>query len=168
MMKQKKHTTYGVKISSCLAICALVIACGYSKQCKAPEDMGTAAQMTNMKAEKAYQQMALYIQEGFRTYDIKGTYKAYFGPMEDNYYEDGPFSVDILLNGTDGSWMERIHCSYNREKDWFTFSGSFEPIFTKDTYYYKLIRGYFETDSDSDFVKEMLEDHIYTTEISKT
>ncbi len=53
----------------------------------------------------AYEQMALYIQEGFRIYGIEDVYQAYFGPIEE---EEELFSCDILLEGEGELWSEYI------------------------------------------------------------
>lgn len=107
----------------------------------------------------AYQQMTLYIQEGFRTYEVEGTYQAYFQEIEK--LDDGTFECSILLEGkeTDELWSEEVAYSYDEENAWYTFEGIFEPIFTKDPF-----EGVSE---DSDFVKEVRKNHVYSAEIAK-
>lgn len=155
--------SYGRKFCSCLALCALVFACGRGGLTQTP-----AFEAPKEAKEDAYQQMALYIQEGFRTYDIAGTYHAYFDSIDDADFADGTGCViDILLEGNNGFWMERLRCSYDAENDWYTFKGIFEPIFTKNTWYYEY-NGHYDADSDADYVKKMLENPAYITTISKT
>ena len=46
-------------------------------------EMGTEdSQAASSELAGAYQQMAMYIQEGFRMYHVEGEYQAYFGPIE--------------------------------------------------------------------------------------
>ena len=103
----------------------------------------------------AYQQMALYIQEGFRMYHVEGEYQAYFGPIESDVsgiWVDGNyigmwdetlgrwkepdseyFSCDILLEGESGQWREEIAFTYDAEADWYAFYGQYEPLFSGDS-----------------------------------
>ena len=48
-----------------------------------PEKVPEAAPGLSAEETDAYEQMALYIQEGFRVYGIEGAYQAYFGPIEE-------------------------------------------------------------------------------------
>ncbi len=77
----------------------------------------------------AYEQMALYIQEGFRIYGIEDVYQAYFGPIEE---EEELFSCDILLEGEGELWSEYISYTMDTENAWYTFRGQHEPIFSGD------------------------------------
>lgn len=45
----------------------------------------------------AYQQIAMYIQEGFRMYHVEGEYQAYFGPIE---------------GGASGVWVDGCYVEY--------------------------------------------------------
>ena len=105
----------------------------------------------------AYQQMALYIQEGFRMYHVEGEYQAYFGPIESDVsgiWVDGNyigmwdetlgrwkepdreyFSCDILLEGESGQWREEMAFTYDAEADWYAFYGQYEPLFSGDSFY---------------------------------
>lgn len=108
------------------------------------EDSQTAAS----ELSGAYQQMAMYIQEGFRTYYVEGEYQAYFGPIEggaSGIWVDGSyismrdktdseyFCCDILLEGESGQWREEMAFTYDAEADWYVFSSQYEPLFTGDS-----------------------------------
>lgn len=164
--------SYGVRGVSCLALalccgCALLAGCAdagteHEEMPDAEhEEIPDAETKTAKTAEQAdaYQQMTLYIQEGFRTYDVEGTYQAYFQEIET--LDDGTFECSILLEGkeTDELWSEQVAYSYDAENAWYTFEGIFEPIFTKDPF-----EGVSE---DSDFVKDMHKNHVYSAEIAK-
>ena len=56
----------------------------------------------------AYQQMALYIQEGFRMYHVEGE---------------------------SGQWREEMAFTYDAEADWYAFYGQYEPLFSGDSFY---------------------------------
>lgn len=98
----------------------------------------------------AYRQMAMYIQEGFRTYHVEGEYQAYFGPIEggaSGIWVDGSyvgkgdetdgvyFYCDILLEGESGQWSEGVAFTYDAEEDWYVFSGQYEPLFVGDSFW---------------------------------
>lgn len=142
----KRIIIYGIAFCFCLALCILPA----DSSAKLPPEQ-----------KDAYQQMSLYIQEGFRTYHIDDTYQAYFASIEDS--EKG--TCDILLEGENEWWEERIAYSYDAENGWYTFEGVFEPIFTQDRSFYKF-RGY-EIDQDADFVANMRKTYVYSAEISK-
>lgn len=186
-----KKMRYGILYSFCLvAGCALAAGCGDTGQAEAgtilEQEMIDKSDVTESTVEEAsgagavdeaeqnaekaltqltpeqldaYQQMTLYIQEGFRTYHIEDTYQAYFQEMEN--LDDGTCECSILLEGqgSDELWYEQIACSYDAENEWYRFEGVFEPIFV-DAFYDGL-------DEDSDFVKNVRENYVYTTEISK-
>ena len=103
-----------------------------------------------------YQQIALYLQEGFRKYNIEGVYQLYFEYIDesktDNY-------CTMLLEGDKSFWEERISYTYDEESKWYTFRGQYEPIFAK--------ADYLEKYENSSFVTEMKENYIYQTQISK-
>lgn len=87
---------------------------------------------TGISAEESdiYQQMALFIQEGFRRYGIEGMYHAYFGPTEE---EEEKFSCSILLEGEEELWKEVITYTADAERAWYVFEGEDERIFSKDS-----------------------------------
>lgn len=84
-----------------------------------------------MSAEESdlYEQMALFIQEGFRRYGIEGTYQAYFGPTQE---EEERFSCSILLEGEEELWKEVITYTADAERAWYVFEGEDERILSKD------------------------------------
>lgn len=144
----------------CLGICALTAGCGYTGTADAskqkPEGKAAAEELSDLafEQEDAYQQMALYIQEGLRTYDIEGTYQVYFGEL-------GKSVCEILLEGENEWWEERISCSYDAENGWYTFRGEYEPIFRENPFIWEQLA------EDSDYVKKMRENYVYSTQISK-
>lgn len=96
----------------------------------------------------AYQQMAMYIQEGFRIYHVEGEYQAYFGPIKggasgiwvDGRYvgmwdetDSNYFTCDILLEGEGDQWREELAFTYDAEADWYVFSSQYEPLFAGDS-----------------------------------
>ena len=103
-----------------------------------------------------YQQIALYLQEGFRKYNIEGIYQLYFDYIDesktDNY-------CTMLLEGENTFWEENIYYTYDEESGWYTFHGQYEPIFAK--------ADYLEKYENSSFVTEMKENYVYQTQISK-
>lgn len=103
-----------------------------------------------------YQQMSLYLQEGFRIYGIEGSYQVYFAPVEEGRYG---FECNILLEGEGKLWDERFLYDYDEETGWYTFVGVYEPIFAKDT----LWSAY----ESSSFVKDMKENYLYKTWLTK-
>lgn len=96
------------------------------KQTEEPTEIATG-----ISAEESdiYQQMALFIQEGFRRYGIEGMYQAYFGPTEE---EEEKFSCSILLEGEEELWKEVITYTADAERAWYVFEGEDERIFSKD------------------------------------
>lgn len=148
------------KIFSAFCLCALAAGCGYAGQMKTPDTGGKAGAGTELSFEQAdaYRQMALYIQEGFRTYDVEGTYQAYFGKI---WSYNNSCSCDILLEGENEWWEEGIYGSYDAESGWYTFQADYEPI---------LLENAGELDrlnKDSDFATKMRENYVYSTQISK-
>ncbi len=102
-----------------------------------------------------YEQMALYIQEGFRRYGIEGIYQAYFGPVEE---EEEQFSCDILLEGEDELWREVIAYTVDAETAWYVFEGEDERIFSKDPYRAE--------SEDSSFVTELRKNYRHKVQIT--
>lgn len=105
-------------------------------------------QAASSELSGAYQQMAMYIQEGFRMYHVEGEYQAYFGPIEGDasgIWVDGCyvgiwdetdrnyFTCDILLEGEGDQWREELAFTYDAEADWYVFSSQYEPLFAGDT-----------------------------------
>ena len=122
----------------------------------------------------AYQQMAMYIQEGFRRYEIEGSYQAYFGPVESeegsfwidgSYYSsyeemDGNyFSCDILLEGEGSRWREELTFEYDEEADWYVFASQYEPVFSKDHFFAEM--------EASSYVADLLENYVYEVVIAR-
>ena len=128
MKKAMRYTIFG----ACFAICILLTGCGNAGQEKTEivsdaaessleevlSESKTTAQdvkendFAGLSPEQidAYQQLTLYIQEGFRTYGIEGIYQAYFGEIEG---EDGKYECEILLEGEGELWGERISYTYD-------------------------------------------------------
>ncbi len=124
------------------------------------------------KQRDAYEQMTLFIQEGFRTYGIEGNYRAYFGeiitPVTSNekrmYDGDTPYSCAILLEEIakdveERFWEEQLSFSYDADQDRYTFKGDWEPVLVGDYSWAER--------SESDFVTQMCENYVYKTEISQ-
>ncbi len=174
MKKAIRYTRFG----ACFAICILLTGCGNAGQEKieivsdvaesSVEEVLSESETTAQDVKEndfaglspeqidAYQQLTLYIQEGFRTYGIEGMYQAYFGEIED---EDGKYECVILLEGEGELWGETISYTYDEQSGWYSFEGQRENIFTKDSSW--ALR------EDSSFVEEMRENYVYQTQIAK-
>lgn len=113
------------------------------------------------KQRDAYEQMTLFIQEGFRTYGIEGSYQAYFGElvMPVILGKEQVGSCKILLEGETGLWEEQLSFSYVADQDWYTFEGEWEPLLAGDVSWAE--------SEDSDFVVRTRENYVYKTEISQ-
>lgn len=138
------------RLISCLVLvlcCVLAAGCGQYEPAQTPFEQADA-----------YRQMALYIQEGFRTYDVEGTYQAYFGKI---WSYNTSYSCDILLEGENEWWEEGIYGSYDAESGWYTFQGDYEPILLENAGEVDRLR------KDSDFATKMRENYVYSTQISK-
>lgn len=150
-----RYTIFGSCL--CLAICILLAGCG-----DAGEEETEVIEIVNDVAElppeqiDAFQQLTLYIQEGFRTYGIEGTYQAYFGEIEG---EDGKYECEILLEGEGKLWSEVVAYTYDTQSGWYSFKGQQEGVFTKDSFW--VLR---ENDS---FVEEIRKSYVYQTQIAK-
>lgn len=103
-----------------------------------------------------FEQVTLFIQEGFRVYDVQGNYIAYFNAVEGNETEG---ICSILLEGETGLWEEKISFSYDSVKDRYTFFDGWEPVMKEDDT--------FEEREDSEFVVETRQSSVYKTEISQ-
>ncbi len=130
---------------------------------QAEEEIGGAEEeqihnASKLSAEQTdvYEQMALYIQEGFRTYGIEESYQAYFGPIEEL---DGTFFCDILLEGTDVFWSEYIAYTVEEDSGWYTFEGQYEPVFS-GVYFWEL-------DEDSEYVINLQKNYEYKVQIAQ-
>ena len=113
-----------------------------------PEPGTEDSQAVSSELPGAYQQMAMYIQEGFRMYHVEGEYQAYFGSIEggaSGIWVDGSyigiwdetdsnyFTCDILLEGEGDQWREEMAFTYDAEADWYVFSSQYEPLFAGDS-----------------------------------
>lgn len=145
-----EKVSYGVRGISCLVLvlcCVLAAGCGQYEPAQTP-----------FEPADAYRQMALYIQEGFRTYDVEGTYQAYFGKI---WSYNTSYSCDILLEGENEWWEEGIYGSYDGESGWYTFQADYEPILLENAGEMDRLR------KDSDFATKMRENYVYSTQISR-
>lgn len=145
-----EKVSYGVRGISCLVLvlcCVLAAGCGQYEPAQTP-----------FEPADAYRQMALYIQEGFRTYDVEGTYQAYFGKI---WSYNTSYSCDILLEGENEWWEEGIYGSYDGESGWYTFQADYEPILLENAGEMDRL------DKDSDFATKMRENYVYSTQISR-
>ncbi|MDE6517182.1 MAG: hypothetical protein K2L18_04960 [Acetatifactor sp.] len=121
-----------------------------------------------------YQQMAMYIQEGFRTYQVEGNYQMYFGPIEDgggslwvegkylgaSEKKDREFSFcNILLENEGTWWREELAYEYDAEADWYVFAGQYEPVFSKAPF-----EAEFE---NSSYVEELLKNYVYEISVAR-
>ncbi|MDE6455700.1 MAG: hypothetical protein K2L38_07345 [Dysosmobacter sp.] len=69
-----------------------------------------------------FQQELLFLQQGLRQRGIEGSFTVYFAPPEENCQE-------LLLEDQEGLfWQERFTFEWDEERDWYAFSGLFEPV----------------------------------------
>lgn len=109
----------------------------------------------NAESTSVYQQAALYIQEGFRKYNVKGSYHAYFSEPEP-IGADG-YTCEVLLVGETGSWEEKIFYTMD-ESGWYTFQGEYEPVMTGDEFYVM--------DQTNDYCTNLMENCVYETQFA--
>lgn len=76
--------------------------------------------------EALFSQELLFLQQGFRQHGVEGTYTVYFVSPE--AYPQGLFAQDLLIEGDAGLWWERLTYTYDPARDWYAFTGSFEPV----------------------------------------
>lgn len=96
---------------------------------------------TSGQWDALFAQELLFLQQGLRQHGVEGTCTVYFAPPETC---PDLFAQDLLIEGTEGLWWERLTGTYDKERDWYTFTGSFEPILLPET-----VRGeYAETDRE--------------------
>lgn len=119
------------------------------------EQAGSPAELT-LEQTDAYEQMTLYLQEGFRKYAVEGSYHALFGPIEATGEN---FCCDILLIGEEDLWSDSVAYTYDSEKGWYTFEGQYEPIFAKDSFW--------ALEEDDSFAADMRENYVYETWIAQ-
>lgn len=170
------RTRKGTIAVLCAALCVAFAGCGGEDLQENPEtkqEETESAQTELAELSGAYLQMALYIQEGFRVYHVEGEYQAYFGPIEgvssgiwvDGRYigtgdetQEDHFQCDILLEGEEKMWREKLAFSYDAETDWYVFSGQYEPILAGNTSWSK--------DGDT-YAKELLKDYVCRAAIAR-
>lgn len=157
-----KIQTYIKTYFICIILCAMLVGCGNTENKNTYLSESLVSNLAEQQAEPylqlpdSYQQIILYIQEGFRKYNVEGEYQVYFGSVDENDY--GNF-CDILLEGTDDSWMERILYTFDTETGWYTFDGQYEPIFSKVDF-----RAEYD---NSSFVSDMKENYLYKMQLSQ-
>lgn len=103
---------------------------------------------------EVFDQILLFLQEGLRERGLMDTYQVYISQpeaMEKNFY------CEALLKKSDEYYSEEFHYTYDSEKDWYVFSGQYEPVLAKD--------GWFQQEN-SETVQELLQSCIYTAELS--
>ena len=177
MKKAMRYTIFG----ACFAICILLAGCGNAGQEEtevieivseaaesSEEEVLSESKTTAQDVQEndfaglspeqidAYQQLTLYIQEGFRIYGIEGTYQAYFGEIKG---EDGKYNCEILLEGEGELWGEGISYTYDAQSGWYSFKGQWEGVFSKDSFWALRENG--------SFVEEIRKNYVYQTQIAK-
>lgn len=102
-------------------------------------------------------QAILFIQDGFRTYEIEDTYQLYFAePAEDDVKY-------ALVYGDKMCWGHFAY-SYDEDTDWYTFRSQYEPIFANvnDEDWWQENRKYAASN-----IEEIVESPVYEIEISR-
>ena len=105
--------------------------------------------------EALFQQELLFLQQGFRQHDIEGSYTVYFVQPEEQ--SEQLCYQDMLLEGEEGFWHERLSYTYDKNQDWYTFFGEYEPVLTKNIFY---------TSDNDKGVEAFKGDAIYQAELS--
>lgn len=125
------------------------------KSAESSKRLETAKEYGPTEYEALFQQELLFLQQGFRQHGIEGDYTVYFVQPEDQ--SDQFCYQDMLLEGEEGFWHERLSYTYAQKKDWYTFSGVYEPVLTKDLFY---------TSKNDKEVEAFKEDAVYQAELS--
>lgn len=102
-------------------------------------------------------QASLFIQDGFRIYEIEDTYQLYFAePAEDD--------VKYALVCGDKMCWGHFAYSYDEHTDWYTFRSQYEPIFAKVNAeeWWQENQKYAASN-----IEEIIESSVYETEISR-
>lgn len=73
-----------------------------------------------------FTQELLFLQQGLRQHGVEGAYTVHFAPPEAD--SQNCFVQDLLIEGDDGLWWERFTCTYDAQRNWYTFTGTFEPV----------------------------------------
>lgn len=105
--------------------------------------------------EALFQQELLFLQQGLRQHDVEGNYTVYFVQPEEQ--PDQLCYQDMLLEGEEGFWHERLSYTYDGNQDWYTFSGEYEPVLTKNLFY---------TSDNDNGVEKFKDDAVYQAELS--
>lgn len=203
LKKKFKGKEYGIRLAFGLLLCAALCGCGGAAENAAegseadsagigaetekeqpdqPKESSLETEETEgeglltafLELPQPYQQMAMYIQEGFRRYQVEGDYQAYFGPIEegeDYFWLEGKFfklledtdrtffSCDILLESEGTCWREELVYEYDPETDWYIFASQYEPVFSKDIA---------EAEhKNSSYTEEILKNHVYEISIAR-
>ncbi len=98
-----------------MLVLALLSACG-----------GAEVQETPEVPPASFRQALLFLQQGFRQHGVEGTYTVWFAPAGEDRQE-------LLLEDPEGRfWQESFTCTWDEERDWYTFSNLFEPVLTQE------------------------------------
>lgn len=168
-----KYTLTAVLI---LSLCLTAIGCRKADDYKVniPIETATDAKLSdeNLSAEDESEELpeaeeqevdplliqaSLFIQDGFRTYEIEGTYQLYIAePTEDD--------VKYALVCGDKMCWGHFAYSYDEDTDWYTFRGQYEPIFSKvnSEDWWQQNQKYASSN-----IEEIMETFVYETEISR-
>lgn len=131
------------------------------EQTTSDENLSSKSDFTELPEEQEVDplliQASLFIQDGFRTYEIEGTYQLYFAE---------PTGDDVkyaLVYGDKMCWGHFVY-SYDEHTDWYTFRSQYEPIFANvnDEDWWQENRKYATSN-----IEEIVESSAYETEISR-
>lgn len=119
------------------------------------EPVETTREYEPTEYEALFQQELLFLQQGFRQHGIEGNYTVYFVQPEEQ--PERSCYQDILLEGEEGFWYDRLSYKYDENQNWYTFSGQYEPVLTKDIFY---------ASNNDEWVETFKDDAIYQAELS--
>lgn len=102
---------------------------------------------------EVFDQMLLFLQEGLRERGLMETYQVYFSEPE---AEEDSVYCEALLQKGDTYWTESFSYTYDSERDWYTFSGQYEPVLSQDWF----------QQENSENVQALLKSCIHTAELS--
>ena len=131
-----------------------------AKSAESSEPVEAAREYEPTEYEALFQQELLFLQQGFRQHGIEGNYTVYFAQPDEQ--PEWTCYQDILLEGEEGFWYERLSYKYDENQNWYTFCGQYEPVLTKDM----LTKDIFYASHNDEWVETFKDDAIYQAELS--
>lgn len=118
----------------------------------APPNGGDVSE--TVRPPEVFDQILLFLQEGLRERGLMETYQVYISEPE---AMEKTFYCEALLRKGGEYYSEEFYYTYDSEKDWYVFTGQYEPVLALD--------GWFQQEN-SEAVQNLLQSCIYTAELS--